>query len=42
MELCGFDSKVQAQLNKLASSGLCSNLDGQVMVDVVVAIYYST
>ena len=36
MELCGFDSKVQAQLYKLASSGLCSNLDGQVMVDVMV------
>jgi len=36
MELCGFDSKVTAQLYKLASAGLCSNLDGQIMVDVMV------
>uniref|UniRef100_A0A6T8PJA8 Calmodulin n=1 Tax=Hemiselmis andersenii TaxID=464988 RepID=A0A6T8PJA8_HEMAN len=36
MELCGFDAEVQAQIYKLASSGLCSNLDGQVMVDLMV------
>lgn len=36
MELCGFDSEVQAQIYKLASAGLCSNLDGQVMVDLMV------
>ena len=36
MELCGLDSEVQAQIYKLASAGLCSNLDGQVMVDLMV------
>ncbi|EKX38132.1 hypothetical protein GUITHDRAFT_77426 [Guillardia theta CCMP2712] len=36
MELCGFDPEVQAQIYKLASSGLCSNIDGQVMVDLMI------
>jgi len=36
MELCGIDVQVQQQIYKLASSGLCSNLDGQVMVDLMV------
>lgn len=36
MELCGLDSEVQAQIYKLSSAGLCSNLDGQVMMDLMV------
>jgi len=36
MELVGFDKKVEAQLYKLASSGLCPNLDGQIMMDLLV------
>jgi len=36
MELCNFDEAVKAQLIKLASSGLCSNTDGQIMTDLMV------
>jgi alanine transaminase len=36
MELCGFHPEVQAELYKLASVGLCSNLDGQVMTYLMV------
>ncbi|GBG32445.1 Alanine aminotransferase 1 [Hondaea fermentalgiana] len=36
MELCNFDEDVHAQIVKLASSGLCSNTDGQVMTDLMV------
>jgi len=35
MELCGFDADVRAQLYKLASISLCSNIDGQVMVGLM-------
>lgn len=36
LELCGFDSGVLDQLYKLASISLCSNLDGQLMVGLMV------
>ncbi len=36
MELVGIDSKVKEYLYKLASSGLCSSLDGQVMTSLMV------
>lgn len=36
MEMCNFDPDVKAQIIKLASSGLCSNTDGQVMTDLMV------
>ena len=36
MELHNIDSYVQAQLYKLASSGLCSNIPGQIMVSLMV------
>lgn len=36
MELCNFSPDVKAQLVKLASSGLCSNLNGQIMTDLMV------
>mmetsp|Transcript_15036 Transcript_15036/g.47854 ORF Transcript_15036/g.47854 Transcript_15036/m.47854 type:complete len:519 (+) Transcript_15036:108-1664(+) len=36
MELHNFDPEVHAQIVKLASSGLCSNLDGQAMTDLMV------
>lgn len=36
MELCNFDEDVFGQLVKLANAGLCSNLDGQVMTDLMV------
>jgi aspartate/methionine/tyrosine aminotransferase len=36
MELVGFDEKVKGHLYKLASSGLCPNLDGQIMMDLMV------
>ena len=36
MELCGIHADVHAQLFKLASVGLCSNLDGQIMVELMV------
>lgn len=36
MELVGIDSKVKDYLYKLASSGLCSSLDGQVMMSLMV------
>lgn len=36
MELHGIDRYVQSQLYKLASSGLCSNVDGQVMTSLMV------
>jgi len=36
MELTGIDSRVKGQLYKLASSGLCSSLDGQVMTSLMV------
>ncbi len=36
MELVGIDSKVKEYLYKLASSGLCSSLDGQVMISLMV------
>ena len=36
MELHGFDPKVQAQILKLASSGLCAGVGGQVMTSLMV------
>ncbi len=36
MELCGIDPGVHAELYKLASVGLCPNLDGQVMMQLMV------
>ncbi|GMH98109.1 hypothetical protein TrST_g10782 [Triparma strigata] len=36
MELTGFDPDVQAQIYKLASSGLCSGIPGQVMTSLMV------
>lgn len=36
MELVGIDPKVRDQIYKLASSGLCSNVPGQVMTSVMV------
>ncbi len=36
MEMVNFDPDVQAQILKLASSALCSGLDGQVMTDLMV------
>ncbi len=36
MEMVNFDPEVQAQIVKLASSALCSGLDGQVMTDLMV------
>jgi aspartate/methionine/tyrosine aminotransferase len=35
MELAGFDHNVKAQLYKLASSGLCASLNGQVMTSLM-------
>jgi len=37
MELCGFDPAVFANIYKLVSSTLCSNLDGQVMTALMVS-----
>jgi len=37
MELCGFDHDVFADIYKLASSNLCSNLDGQIMTALMVS-----
>jgi len=34
MEMCGVDPDVMAHVLKLASSQLCSNLNGQIMVDL--------
>jgi len=47
MEMHNFDPQVQAEIVKLASSGLCSNLDGQLMLDLMVkpptkGVAYST
>jgi alanine transaminase len=36
MELHNIDSYVQSQLYKLASSGLCSNVPGQIMTSLMV------
>jgi alanine transaminase len=36
MELVGIDSSVRDQLYKLASSGLCSNVPGQIMTSIMV------
>jgi alanine transaminase len=36
MELCGFDGKVKDHLYKLASSSLCSSLNGQIMTSLMV------
>lgn len=36
MELVGVCPAVQSQMYKLASSGLCSNLDGQIAVDLML------
>lgn len=36
MELCGFDDAVKQQIYKLASIGLCPNVVGQVVVDLMV------
>ncbi|KAJ1488165.1 putative alanine aminotransferase 2 [Baffinella frigidus] len=36
MELCGIDHKVQAEIFKLSSANLCSNLNGQIMIDLMV------
>jgi len=36
MEVVGFDEKVVQHLYKLASSCLCPNLDGQIMMDLMV------
>jgi aspartate/methionine/tyrosine aminotransferase len=36
MELLGIDPNVKEQLYKLASSTLCPNMDGQIMVDLMV------
>lgn len=36
MEVCGMDEEVYAQVVKLQSSRLCSNLDGQVMMSLMV------
>lgn len=36
MELSNIDPYVQSQLYKLASSGLCSNLGGQIMASLMV------
>ena len=36
MEVIGMDSRVEGHLYKLASSGLCPNLDGQILMDLMV------
>ena len=36
MEMCGVDPKVQSHVLKLASSQLCSNLNGQLMCDLML------
>lgn len=36
MEVVGFDEKVVGHLYKLASSCLCPNMDGQIMMDLMV------
>jgi alanine transaminase len=36
MELCGFDEDVKGQLYKLASSTLCSSVNGQIMTSLMV------
>lgn len=36
MEIVGMDNRVENHLYKLASSALCPNLDGQIMVDLMV------
>lgn len=36
VELCGFDDSVRAELYKLASISLCSNLSGQIMMGLMV------
>lgn len=36
MEVIGMDAKVEGHLYKLASSGLCPNLDGQILMDLMV------
>lgn len=35
MELCGFDEKIKEHLYKLASSSLCSTVNGQVMTSLM-------
>lgn len=36
MEVIGMDASVEGHLYKLASSGLCPNLDGQILMDLMV------
>jgi len=36
MEMCNFDQKVTEQIEKLASSSLCSNTNGQLMTGLMV------
>eukprot|EP00924_Labyrinthula_sp_SR-Ha-C_P003728 maker-scaffold_3-snap-gene-3.0-mRNA-1 protein AED:0.05 eAED:0.07 QI:0/0/0.33/1/0/0/3/1486/505 len=36
MEVCGFDEDVFSQMVKLASSAICSSLDGQLMTSLMV------
>lgn len=36
MEVIGMDATVEGHLYKLASSGLCPNLDGQILMDLMV------
>ncbi|CAB9524061.1 Alanine aminotransferase 2 [Seminavis robusta] len=36
MEVVGMDASVEGHLYKLASSGLCPNLDGQILMDLMV------
>jgi aspartate/methionine/tyrosine aminotransferase len=36
MEVVGMDAAVEGHLYKLASSGLCPNLDGQILMDLMV------
>ena len=36
MEVIGMDTNVERHLYKLASSGLCPNLDGQILMDLMV------
>eukprot|EP00743_Colponemidia_sp_Colp-15_P001019 GILK01001125.1.p1 GENE.GILK01001125.1~~GILK01001125.1.p1 ORF type:complete len:514 (-),score=88.66 GILK01001125.1:119-1618(-) len=36
MEICGIDDRVRAEMYKLASISLCSNIQGQLMVDLMV------
>jgi hypothetical protein len=44
MEMVGVDPGVQSHVLKLASSQLCSNLNGQLMVGIIyiyIYIYYN-